>query len=58
MTRTGYTLRLWFGWVCYLAYIYLPLSHRLPSWVLAWAGFYANDDGYDAHIARTRKHAP
>lgn len=51
MTRTGYALRLLFGRVCFLAYMCLPYSHKFPGWVLAWAGFYAHDEGYEHHMA-------
>jgi hypothetical protein len=54
MTRREYARRVWLGWACYHVVMTIPIR-MVPNWVLSGAGFYANDEGYDAYMEFMRE---
>lgn len=53
MSKAEWRVRMAFGWVAFQIVMAIPVELS-PLWLIAHAGFYAHDDGYENFIARVR----
>jgi hypothetical protein len=54
MTRRQYARKLFAGRIAYWIAMRLPNS-LCPMWLIASAGFYAHDEGYESYVRRCGK---